>query len=164
MDLTASFKRLVRAALGGDPMRETPALDRLAHYRARVVACASDGSTLDVQADDPRVGAMQGVRVVTGLPAVSAVVVAGSVVWIGWEGGDPSSPRAVPAWEAATVTKLVIKAQAIYLGEEAGAEALVTVSEFNAHTHGVSGVQGGAATVTSATPVPATGTTTTRAK
>lgn len=136
MDLIARFRRTVLAALGVDDVPELPTYDRMALYPCEVKKCASDGSTVDVTPDSPRVKPAQGVRVKVGLPGAVAVVQQGARVLLGWEGGDPAKPYVVPSWESgATVTKLVLKATTVYLGDEAGAEELVKKSEFNGHTH-----------------------------
>lgn len=103
-DITASFRALVRAAL-------SPEIDYLAHYKARVVSCAADGATVDVQAEDPRVARSvgQAVPLLVGLPSAVAVVSAGAEVWIGWDAGDPARPHALPVWsQGATITSLKI--------------------------------------------------------
>lgn len=167
MDLGSTFRALVREIVGlptteGQP----PQIDRLAHYRARVDACASDGSTLDVTPEDQRISPEKNVSLRVGIPGSYAVVAAGAVVWLGWDGGNPRKPHCVPTWESASVTKLVLKATQVYLGDESGTDALVKLSEFNSHTHRVPYVPGtsGTATATAAKPTAATGTTNVQAK
>jgi hypothetical protein len=172
MDLASSFRALVREIVGlpadeGQP----PQIDRLAHYRARVDVCASDGSTVDVTPEDRRISPEKNVPLRVGIPGSYAVVQAGAVVWLGWDAGNPSKPHCVPTWESATVTKLVLKATSIYLGDESGTDALVKKSEFNNHTHPAAGAiapagtAGGACSGTIAAPTsPATGTTNVQAK
>ncbi len=101
-DITEAFRVLVRAAL-------SPEIDYLAHYAATVIACASDGATVDVQAKDPRVAKSvgQGVPVLRGTAGVVPVVEAGAEVMICWLGGDPKQPRAA-LWGTATLTSLTI--------------------------------------------------------
>jgi hypothetical protein len=162
------IRRTVRLALGLDPTDVLPVIDRLAFYRAEVKAAASDGSTVDVQPEDSRVKGHQGVPVRVGIPGAVAVVQPGAIVLLGWERGDPAKPYAVPAWESgATVTKLILNAQMVYLGAESGAEALVKKSEFDAHLHsaGTYTTPSGAVTLSSGAPTaPATGTTQVKGK
>ncbi len=158
------WRRIVRIALDLDPADALPVIDRLAFYRAEVKACADDGSTVDVAPEDKRVDGHQGVPVRVGIPGAVMVVQPGAVVLLGWERGDPSRPYAVPAWEAgASVVKLILKADMVYLGDESGAEALVKKSEFDDHVHAfgtiacdngtISGASAGADAVTGTTNV-----------
>jgi hypothetical protein len=169
MGLVDGFREVVRVLLGlpADP-GEPPDLMRLGLYRATVQACASDGSTCDVQTEDTRISGEKNVKVRVGVPGLSAVVQPGAVVLLGWERGDPGRPYCVPSWEdGATVTQLIIAATMIYLGAQGGADALVKKSEFNAHTHsvpatGITAPFGGGAcsgTATAAAPTAITGTT-----
>jgi hypothetical protein len=119
MDIPEYFVRLVRSIVGMplEPGRP-PLYDRLAMYKASVVNCAADGSTCDVRPEDKRISPEKLVRVRVGVPGVQAVVAPGAIVLMGWERGDPSRPYCVPSWESgATVTKLVVNAQAVYLGD-----------------------------------------------
>lgn len=122
MDLGAGFVAAVRKALGlrtADPDE----LWRHGLYRARVEACAADGSTVDVTPEDPRLPARKAVPVRVGVAGAQAVVSQGAVVLLGWEAGDPARCYAVPSWEAgATVTKLVLNASTVILGGETGAQ------------------------------------------
>lgn len=144
MDLTTSFRRLVRIALGLDEEPgKPPQIDQLAFYRAEVKACASDGSTVDLQPEDSRIKGHQQVPVRTGVPGLVAVVQPGAIVHLGWIGGDPSKPVAVPIWESATTTKLVLAATTVYLGAESGAQfvalANLVASELSALKAAISG-------------------------
>lgn len=126
-----TLRATVRGALGlpADP-GAPPDLMRLGLYRARVDAVAADGSTLDVTPEDKRISAEKGVPVRVGIPGAVAVVQAGAVVLLGWERGDPGRPYCVPSWESgATVTKLVLKASTVYLGDEAGADSVALASK-----------------------------------
>lgn len=165
MDVLSRFRRAVLAALGVDDAPDLPVYDRMALYPCEVVKCATDGSTVDVKPDADRVKPHSAVKVKT--PAgITAVVQPGARVLLGWEGGDPSKPY-VSLWDSATVTKLVIKATNVYLGDEAGAEPLVKRSEFNGHTHtvpasGLAAPAGGGlvtGSATAAAPTAITGTT-----
>jgi hypothetical protein len=143
MDVKSRFKRAVRIVLNLPPTDDgTLRIDRLALYRAEVKVASNDGKTVDVAPEDKRVEPHQGVPLRTGIPGATAVVQPGAIVLLGWEAGDPSRPYAVPSWEnGATVTKLVLKAQTVYLGDEAGAEPLVRKSDFDNHTHAAGTLQ-----------------------
>lgn len=137
LGLVDGFREAIRVMLGlpADPGMP-PDLVRLGLYRARVDVCQSDGGHVDVTPDDKRISPEKNVPVRVGIPGSYAVVSPGAVVLLGWTGGDPKLPYCVPSWETgATVTKLVIKATTVYLGDEAGTDALVKKSEFNGHTH-----------------------------
>lgn len=135
MDVTEAFRRAVRAAVGlADP--QLPVIDRLAFYEATVKVAANDGKTVDIEPTDKRFKPMQGVKIKTGIPGAVAIVEPGAIVMLGWEGGNPKFPYAFPLWaEGASVIKLILKAQTVYLGDEAGADSLVKKSEFNNHSH-----------------------------
>lgn len=148
-DRADAHRRTTRTALGIDPDAHLPAIDRLALYRAEVKACASDGSTVDVAPIDPRVPPMQGIPLRSPFPA--AYVVATSYVpvcLVGWEGGDPSKPYALPHWTAnGPASKVVIPVDGtMFLGAETGAQfvalANLVLSELqsiatalSSHTH-----------------------------
>lgn len=147
MDLGGTFRALIREIVGlptdeGKP----PQLDRLAHYRARVDACAADGSTLDVTPEDKRISPEKNVPLRVGVPGSYAVVASGAIVWLGWDGGDPKKPHCLPAWESATVTKLVMKAAQVFVGDESGLTPLLNgvvlaqgVDPFTGATYGALG-------------------------
>jgi hypothetical protein len=144
------FRAAVRAAIGlpEDP-GEPPDLMRLGLYRARVDSCLQDGSAMDVTPEDDRIPAAKNVPVRVGAAGFVQVVAPGAVVLLGWERGDPTRPYCAPFWESgATVQKLVVKAQMVYLGDESGAKALLTVTEHNAHIHGTPAGNSTAPTVT----------------
>lgn len=158
--VTDALRRMVRAALDLPVKPGTPpSIMHLGLYRARVDACASDGSTVDVKPDDSRISAEKGVKLDVGIPGAVATVQPGCYVHLGWRGGDPGQPYCIPCWDTgATTIKLVLKAQTVYLGDEAGAEALCRKSDFDNHTHAfgsiacstgvVSGATAGAAGIT----------------
>jgi hypothetical protein len=148
MDLSGGFRALVRKIVGlptdeGQP----PQIDRLAMYRARVDVCAPDGSKLDVTPEDKRISPEKNVPVRTGIPGLVAIVTPGAIVMLGWDGGDPKKPYCVPAWEpGATVTKLVLKATQVFIGDEAGLTALINgvvlaggIDPFTGATYGALG-------------------------
>ncbi len=144
MALTDGLRKMIRAAVGLplDP-GEPPDLMRLGLYRARVDKCASDGSKLDVTPSDARISPEKNVTLLAGVPGAVATMSPGAIVLLGWERGDPAKPYCVPCWEqGATVTKLVLKATTVYLGEESGAVALVTKTDFDSHTHLFTGPSG----------------------
>jgi hypothetical protein len=100
---------LVRRIVGlPDDEGAPPHIDRLAHYRARVDACASDGSTLDVTPEDKRISPEKNVPLRLGIPSMTVVVQPGAIVWISWDAGDPKKPHCLPCWETAMVTKVII--------------------------------------------------------
>lgn len=146
------FRNAVRAALGmprdpGDP----PDIMRLGLYRARVDSCAQDGSAMDVTPDDKRIPPAKNVPVRVGAAGLVAVVSPGAMVLIGWERGDPERPYCVPSWESgATVQKLVVNAQQVFLGAENGAKELATKD----HIHTFSYASGTAGTATGSTNTP----------
>jgi hypothetical protein len=146
--LVAVISDMVRAIVGlpkdsGAP----PRIDKLALYPATVKSASSDGKTLDIQPADPRLSGMQAVPLRVGVPGSIAVVQPGATVLLGWERGDPLRPYCVPAWDAgATVTKLVLAASTVYIGEESGAEEIPLgqkllqriqdiESKFDSHVH-----------------------------
>ncbi len=103
MDMITSIVRGVLGLLLGD----TAELWRHGLYRAEVKSCASDGSTVDLQPEDPRVVGHKSVPVLIGIPGAVAVVESGTVMLIGWQKGDPTKPYAIPCYEqGAGVTSL----------------------------------------------------------
>jgi hypothetical protein len=91
--LLAAFGRLVDAL--------TRRVDHLALYPCRVVAQRADG-TLDLQAEDPRVGSPASIPYRT-LRGLSVEVAAGARVLLGFEGGNPARPVAL-LWELGDAT------------------------------------------------------------
>jgi hypothetical protein len=86
----------------------TPSIDHLTTYRAKVVAQSSDKLTVDVVADDPRIGMASKVPILLGLPDCTVAVTVGCFVRLGWRGGDPRQPY-VTSWESGgSVTELKI--------------------------------------------------------
>lgn len=93
----------IKRAMG---MVVTPSIDHLTTYRAKVVA--QSGNTVDVVADDPRIGSASKVPILLGLPDCSVAIAVGCYVRLGWRGGDPRQPY-VTSWESgASLTELKI--------------------------------------------------------
>lgn len=126
--LIDGFRSAVRAILGlPDDPGQPPDLIRLGLYRARVDACAGDGSTCDVTPEDKRISPEKNVPVRVGIPGASAVVAPGAVVMLGWERGDPGRPYCVPHWESgATVSKLTLSGTQIQIDGQTEAVILGT--------------------------------------
>lgn len=120
-NLSGLFAANVRAALGLD---DKPAeLWRLGEYEAEVKAAASDGSTVDVAPTDPRIDPMNGVALLNPFPGCTVVPKAGSVVRIGWVGGDASRVYARPSWKAGgDASKVVVQSDLVVLGAESSAQ------------------------------------------
>lgn len=107
----------IKRALG---MVVTPSIDHLATYRAKVVA--QSGHTVDVVADDARIGSLSGVIIMHGIPGAKSTFASGCFVRVGWRGGDPRYPY-VSTWEPdASVTAIVVNGTTVYLGAESGAQ------------------------------------------
>lgn len=83
-----SLRVEVRSALAGDPVRVSDARLYLATYVAMVRAQRGDG-TLDVSADDERVGDLLAVPFRLGIPGAKATIPEGSLVRICFPGADP---------------------------------------------------------------------------
>lgn len=83
----------------------TRRVDHIALYPCRVVAQRADG-TLDLQAEDPRIGSPASVPYRT-LRGLSLTVPAGARVLLGFEGGDPARPVAL-LWELGDVTAIKV--------------------------------------------------------
>ncbi len=96
----------------------------LAMHRARVIAQSGDLLSVDAIPEDPRLPTMGAIPlvVVGGLKAQIAIGQGApdAFVLIGWSGGDPSKPFALPFGGAST--KLVLAADQVFLGAEPGAE------------------------------------------
>jgi hypothetical protein len=143
----ASIARMVAANTAG--------IDYLAFYRAKVNSQSADGKTLDVTPDDARLAGFQRVPLRNGLPGLTVQVTPGAYVLVGFMGGDPRLPF-VQAWEGGeSPVKVVLKGATVYAGDEAGALALVTKTDFDTHTHLFTGPSGPVGVPTS----PAVGTT-----
>lgn len=103
-------------------------IDYLALYPCRVIKQNSDG-TLDLIADDPRVGAPTLVPIRYGVPGIKATVPVGSRCYLGFGGGDPSKPIVVD-WESGTSLTIVVSSASIKLGGSGSTEALVKGTSF----------------------------------
>lgn len=134
MNIAQKWRRVVRAIVGmPDDEGQPPLYDRMAFYRAKVAACANDGSTCDLQPEDSRFPSMKNVPVRVGVPGLQAVVQPGAVVLLGWERGDPARPYCEPSWESgAGVTQLIFKAALVYLGDSTGANFVALANKVDA--------------------------------
>jgi hypothetical protein len=116
LDLASKFLRKVRRVLGLPEDGSPPSVFHLGLYRAKVVKCADDGSTCDLQPVNDGIAGAQNVRVRVGVPGLQQIVQPGAVMLLGWEGGNPGEPYCVPSFEdGATVIKLILAAQALEL-------------------------------------------------
>lgn len=95
--LKASLAKTVDALVGRR-------LDYLAFYEARVIAQNGDGS-LELRAEDARVGDLSHVAIRLGIPGVTVVTTPGARVLVGFEGGDPQRPIA-SFWSAGGLKEL----------------------------------------------------------
>ena len=90
-------------------------VDLLACYRAKLAAQSSDLTKVDLVPDDTRLPGVGSVPLKLGLPGCTVQVSAGAYLLLGWEGGDPSKPYAVPCWEdGASVVNLTTTASTLY--------------------------------------------------
>jgi hypothetical protein len=101
-------------------MQIVPSVDHLALYRAKVVAQSGDFRTVDVKADDIRIGSLSGVDILLGTPATTVDLAAGITagnVWVrvGWRAGDPRYPFVESFESGATVTRFDLDATTIDL-------------------------------------------------
>lgn len=136
--LIADLEKLVRRILGLPSGRPMPRIDYLATYDAEVKSISSDGGKVDLEPSAGHVKPISGVEVRLGVPGATAVVEVGAIMKLGWVGGDPAQPYAEPSWrQGATVVKLVLTAQHVYIGDEGSAQALVRKSDFDGHTHSI---------------------------
>lgn len=78
----------VRSALAGDPVRAADRTAYRASYPATVRVQNADG-TLDVTADDPRLGDVRAVPFRVGIPGASVTIPVDSRVRISFDGADP---------------------------------------------------------------------------
>lgn len=85
----SSLRAQMRYAVDGDPPRAPDLTLYRASYAATVKAQRDDG-TLDLEADDPRLGkVLLGVPFRVGIPGAKVTIPAGSRVRVGFEGADP---------------------------------------------------------------------------
>lgn len=131
--MKASLFALVRAAL--------PRIDYYAMYHGKVVSWNSD-QTVDVAPDDPALPTMSKVPFMQGLPGVSAKVVAGTAVLVGWKNGDPGRKYACLWLGGEHVLNLTLNADQIILGGADGAQKTVLgdvmrqiLATISTHTH-----------------------------
>jgi hypothetical protein len=124
------FRASTRAALGlrepdGTTPGDAPELWRLGTYRATVKAAASDGSTVDVQPEDPRLSqrgeGMQAIPLRQPFPGAIVVPTTSSTVRIGWESGREDRPYA-DLWLDGSASKIVINGTLVIAGAETGAQ------------------------------------------
>jgi hypothetical protein len=94
-----AFESLVRHFIGDR-------VDRLALYAATVIGQNADG-TLELQADNPRIGSPSSVPIRWGIPGLTATVPAGARCYLTFAEGDPTKPIVV-AWEAGTALGIVL--------------------------------------------------------
>lgn len=128
MDLRATFWALVREIVG-QPLDAgaSPEYLLLGRYRATVVSQNSDG-TLEVQAEDPRIGGMKNVRMRVPIPNCVVQVAPGAVVLLCFEGGNRKAAYCAPEWESgATLMTLSIGAAADAVVTKQDLTALVGV-------------------------------------
>lgn len=93
----------IRRTLGASIINR---IDYLAFYPCKVVAQNADG-TLELVADDSRVGSPSGVPIRYGVPGVKATVPSGSRCYLGFGGGDPRKPIVVD-WESGAVLTIIV--------------------------------------------------------
>ena len=114
-----------------------PRMDYLAAYQCRAVSQNSDG-TLELIADDTRLGVFSSVPIRYGVPGVTATVAGGARVLLEFAGGDPQKPIAT-VWESASVTQLTVVASAIALSNGTADTVLVRYADLktllDAQTH-----------------------------
>lgn len=109
MDLRATFWALVREIVG-QPLDAgaSPEYLLLGRYRATVVSQNADRS-LEVQAEDSRIGGMKNVPMRLPIPNCDVIVAPGAVVLLCFEGGDRGKAYCAPEWESgASLTQLSI--------------------------------------------------------
>lgn len=128
--LKAAFFALFRSSV--------PRLDYYGKYVARVVKESRDG-TVDIQPSDPRIPPMAKVPLWHGLPGAEVIVPSGTMVFVGWSGGDPSDPHAELFPNSGPAIQITLKADKIYLAGKPIAEGgeLVDVMDGVVHGQGV---------------------------
>lgn len=121
----------IKQSLGAFIKTLFPRIDYLAFYRVKLVAQSSDLLTVDVQPDGDKIPGLSGIPLKTGVAGVLVKVRRDAFLMVGWEGGDPSQPFAVPTWESgASVEKTIIGADAVFVGGESGAEKMLHAETF----------------------------------
>lgn len=125
-------------------MRIAVAVDMLALYRAKLVAQSADLSTVDLQPDDARIPGVGKVPLTLGLPGCTVQVAQGAYMLLGWRGGDPAQPYAVPCWESgASVTKLVLAGTTVHIGAESGSQPSALGDTLETRLDAIEGVLNG---------------------
>lgn len=113
-----------------------PRLDPLAFYDATVKAMNDDG-TVDIKPDSTRWGAgLSRVPIRHGLPGVTVVVKQNARVRLGFANGDEQRPF-VALWDPGSLdtltvtaeTKIIVKAPAVYLGDETDARPIARAGD-----------------------------------
>jgi hypothetical protein len=83
-------------------------IDYFAFYDATVKSQSSDGTTVDLDVADKRIGGLQRVALRHGLAATTEKIANGSKIRLGWDRGDPRYPFAA-IWDGGeTVTRISI--------------------------------------------------------
>ncbi len=123
MSVTDRAKEALLALLGAG----VPRIDYFTTYRAKVVSQSADGKYVDLQPDDKRIPACSKVVIKYGVPGVTAKFTA-TYMQLGWENGDPARRYAI-AFEDANVSEVVHSSTAMYLGDKAGADKVVTAKD-----------------------------------
>lgn len=131
---TGTPRDRIKGALLAMAKGAVPGIDYLGFYRCKVAS--QSGQKVDLTPDDPRLGqSVTNVPLRHGLPGIEVTLTPGCYVRLGWDNGDPRLAFA-SLWDGGeSVTKLVIKATSVYLGDESGAKALATKDDIDKHTH-----------------------------
>jgi hypothetical protein len=119
-------KDRAKAAQGAFVRQQVPELDRMKLWEARVESQRADG-TLDLIADDARVGDCPGTPIYHGVPGLSVKVAKGARIKVGFDAASPTG-RFAALWttgaEAIEVTlqagKITIEADEVFLGDASG--------------------------------------------
>jgi len=105
-------ERGLQSAISTIAKQAIPGIDYFALYDANVNSQSTDKTTVDVTPGDPRLPGMQRVPLRHGVPGLSAQVVPGSKLRIGWDRGNPQLPFAA-LWDGGeTVLSLSIGSSA----------------------------------------------------